>query len=96
MKILFIVLLSLISTFGYSKTVNDTIGIAQSEISKWIMDTSTKTPKYYCIYKNNLLTTSKTAYEKVKLCNKYGAKCALILIGNKKNKVFIPKKVILN
>ena len=96
MKILFIALLSLISTFGYSKTVNDTIGIAQSEISKWIMDTSAKTPKYYCIYKNNLLTTSKTTYEKVKLCNKYGAKCALLLIGNKKNKVFIPKKVILN
>ena len=96
MKILFIALLSLISTFGYSRTVNDTISIAQSEISKWIMDTSTKTHKYYCIYKNSLLTTSKTTYEKVKLCNKYGAKCALILIGNKKNKVFIPKKVILN
>ena len=96
MRQLIIVLLSLISTLSYSKTVNDTIGISQSKVTKWVVDTSAKTPKYYCIYKGNLLTTSKTTYEKVKLCNKYGAKCALILIGSKKNKAFIPKRITLN
>ena len=79
----------------------DTIGIDQSEISKWIEEPTTnskgnKVIKYYCLYKGFLLSTTKTTFEKVKLCNQYGARVALICIGKKVKGKFVPKRITLD
>lgn len=82
-------------------TPNDTIGINQSDVKKWVetevVNTKgNKVKKYYCIWKEQLVPTSKTVYEKAMLCNKFGAKCALILIGKKTKTGFSPKRIALN
>ena len=46
--------------------------------------------------KDELVNTSKNTYEKAKLCQQYGAKCALICIGKKQGNRFTPKRITLN
>lgn len=80
---------------------NDTIGINQLDVKKWIQAESVnakgaKTIKYYCIYKEELVNTSKNTYEKAMLCQKYGARCGLICIGKKQGNRFVPKRITLN
>lgn len=84
-----------------SKEKQDTIGINQNDISRWIEEpyvTNKGEEKmhYYAIYKGNLITVSKSVVEKVKLCSKYGAKCALAIVGSRKDGVFKPKRIIIN
>ena len=42
--------------------------------------------KYYILADGYLIPTSKTTYEKIKLCKKYNAKCPLYAIISKKTK----------
>ena len=85
-----------------SSAKNDTIGITQQEVSKWISEPyvnskGEKKVHYYAVWRGNLLTTSKTTIEKVTLCNKYNAKCALIVIGKRSaNGSFQPKRITTN
>lgn len=85
-----------------SSAKNDTIGVTQQEVSKWISEPyvnskGEKKVHYYAIWRGNLLTTSKTTIEKATLCNKYNAKCALIVVGKRSaSGVFQPKRITTN
>lgn len=75
----------------------DTIAVQQTDITKWIVEQTTTskgkpTTKYYCIYKGELVNTSKTVSERASLCKKHNAKCALILITSKSGR----KRIALN
>lgn len=75
----------------------DTIAVQQTDITKWIVEQTTTskgkpTTKYYCIYKDELVNTSKSVSERVSLCKKHNAKCALILITSKSGR----KRIALN
>lgn len=63
----------------------DTIAVDANAITKWIADTATTSRgnlsiKYYVLYKGELVNTNRTTMNNVKLCKKYGAKAALIMI----------------
>lgn len=63
----------------------DTIAVDNNAITKWIVDTTTTAKgnlsiKYYVLYKGELINTNRTTMNNVKLCKKYGAKSALIMI----------------
>lgn len=80
---------------------NDTISVNSMDVKKWVQAESTnakgaKVIKYYCIWKDELVNTSKNVYEKAKLCQQYGAKCSLICIGKKQGNRFTPKRIALN
>lgn len=80
-----------------SAATSDTIAVQQTDITKWIVEQTTTskgkpTTKYYCIYKDELVNTSKSVSERVSLCKKHNAKCALILITSKSGR----KRIALN
>ena len=80
-----------------SAATSDTIAVQQTDITKWIIEQTTTskgkpTTKYYCIYKDELVNTSKSVSERVSLCKKHNAKCALILITSKSGR----KRITLN
>lgn len=87
--------------FAAQPQKNDTISVNSMDVKKWVQAESTnakgaKVIKYYCIWKDELVNTSKNTYEKAKLCQQYGAKCALICIGKKQGNRFTPKRITLN
>ena len=101
LKTVLTTIMAVIALNASAATPNDTIGIDQRDVKKWVetevVNTKgVKTKKYYCIYKEQLVPTSKTVYEKAMLCNKFGAKCALILIGKKTKTGFSPRRIALN
>lgn len=80
-----------------SAATSDTIAVQQTDITKWIAEQTITskgkpTTKYYCIYKDELVNTSKSVSERVSLCKKHNAKCALILITSKSGR----KRIALN
>lgn len=96
--IMFVVMLTLATTTS-AKEANDTIVASQKDVTKWIQEPSVsssgkQTIHYYAIYKGQLLRTTKTSYEKAKLCTKYGARLPMYVIGQKKNGAFQPKRII--
>lgn len=100
-KSIFSLLFGMIALGCQAASPNDTIAINQMEIKKWIEHETTNTKgakviKYYCIYNGQLVPTSKNVCEKAKLCEKFGAKCALICIGKKVKGAFVPKRIALN
>lgn len=63
----------------------DTVAVDVNAVTKWIADTTTTAKgnlsiKYYVLYKGELVNTNRTTMNNVKLCKKYGAKAALIMI----------------
>lgn len=77
----------------------DTVAINQNAIAKLITDKGVSAKgkpytKYYALVGGELVATSKTVVEKIALCKKYGAKCALAAVRNKKTKSII--RIILN
>lgn len=85
MKRIFISLLVALSCSALFAAQADTTAIRQSDVTKWICDTTTtakgKTSiKYYAVYKGKLVSTSKTTFEAVKLCKKHNVQCALVYI----------------
>lgn len=105
MKKLFFLIIALsisMSSFAADKAKNDTIGIDQREVTRWIKEPyinskGKESVHYYAIWRGSLLTTSKTTIEKVNLCAKYGARCALIVIGQRQSDgSFKPKRITTN
>lgn len=99
-KILLIAMLALSMT-TFAKQENDTIPAHAHEVSRWIVKNTTNSngkavQKYYVIWRGELLTTNKTTYEKAQLCKEFGVKCALIVVGQKVNGTFKPKRICLN
>ena len=77
----------------------DTISISQTQITKIVTDTGVssngkKYTKYYAIVNGELVSISKAVVEKINLCKKYGAKCAIAGVRNKKTKSLT--RIILN
>lgn len=86
---------------SYAAQPNDTVSVDQADVKRWVQSETTnakgaKVTKYYCIWKDELVSTSKNVYEKAMLCKQYGAKCALICIGKKSKGKFSPKRIALN
>ena len=77
----------------------DTISISQTQITKIVKDTGVSSngkqyTKYYAIVNGELVSISKSVVEKINLCKKYGAKCAIAGVRNKKTKSLT--RIILN
>lgn len=77
----------------------DTVAINQNAIVQLITDKGVtangkERTKYYALINGELVSTSKTAVDKIALCKRYGAKCALAAVRNKKTKSLI--RIILN
>lgn len=53
-----------------------------------------KYTKYYAIVNGELVSVSKSVVEKINLCKKFGAKCALAVVRNKKTHTL--QRIILN
>lgn len=86
-------------TMSAAAIEKDTIAINQNAIAKLITDKGVSAKgkeytKYYAIINGELISTSKTVVDKIQLCKKYGAKCALAAVRNKKTKSLI--RIILN
>lgn len=63
----------------------DTVAVDNNAITKWIVDSTTNSKggisvKYYVLYKGELINTNRTTMNNAKLCKKYNAKLALIMI----------------
>lgn len=90
-KIIISIIVAFIATISSYAATADTTAIKSSDISKWITEEYTnskgnKSYRYYCIYKDELVSTNKTTYNKVELTNKYACKITLYLIDNKGKK----------
>lgn len=92
-------ILLLAFTMSAAAIEKDTVAINQNAIAKLITDKGVSAKgkeytKYYALINGELISTSKTVVEKIALCKKYGAKCALAAVRNKKTKSLI--RIILN
>lgn len=99
MKKLITILLMMVIAISANAIEKDTISISQTQITKIVTDTGVSSKgkqytKYYVIVNGELVSISKTVVEKINLCKKYGAKCALAGVRNKKTKSLT--RIILN
>ena len=86
-KFIFIILL-FVSCAVYA---NDTIRVDNTKIREVIEHKTTNskgnpTIKYYFVYDNELISTSKTVVDKYKLSKQYKVNCSLAIIVRGKNK----------
>lgn len=99
MKKFIIILLMIVVAISANAIEKDTIGISQTQITKIVTDTGVSSngkqyTKYYAIVNGELVSISKAVVEKINLCKKYGAKCAIAGVRNKKTKSLT--RIILN
>lgn len=86
-KIIFILML-FVSCVMYA---NDTIRIDNTKIREVVEHKTTNskgnpTVKYYIVYNDELISTSKTVVDKINLSKRYRTKCSLCVIVRGKNK----------
>lgn len=99
MKKFIIILLMIVVAISANAIEKDTISISQTQIIKIVTDTGVSSngkqyTKYYAIVNGELVSISKAVVEKINLCKKYGAKCAIAGVRNKKTKSLT--RIILN
>lgn len=99
MKKFIIILLMIVVAISANAIEKDTISISQTQITKIVTDTGVSSngkhyTKYYAIVNGELVSISKSVVEKINLCKKYGAKCAIAGVRNKKTKSLT--RIILN
>lgn len=99
MKKFIIILLMIVVAISANAIEKDTISISQTQITKIVTDTGVSSngkqyTKYYAIVNGELVSISKAVVEKINLCKKYGAKCAIAVVRNKKTKSLT--RIILN
>ena len=99
MKKFIIILLMIVVAISANAIEKDTISISQTQITKIVTDTGDSSngkqyTKYYAIVNGELVSISKSVVEKINLCKKYGAKCAIAGVRNKKTKSLT--RIILN
>lgn len=98
-KFITMMLMMVMVAISANATEKDTISISQTQITKIVTDTGVSNKgkqytKYYAIVNGELVNISKSVVEKINLCKKYGAKCALAGVRNKKTKSLT--RIILN
>ena len=94
-----IILLMIVVAISANAIEKDTISISQTQITKIVTDTGVSSngkqyTKYYAIVNGELVSISKAVVDKINLCKKYGAKCAIAGVRNKKTKSLT--RIILN
>lgn len=99
MKKFIIILLMIVVAISANAIEKDTISISQTQITKIVTDTGVSSngkqyTKYYAIVNGELVSISKAVVEKINLCKKYGTKCAIAGVRNKKTKSLT--RIILN
>ena len=99
MKKFIIIFLMIVVAISANAIEKDTISISQTQITKIVTDTGVSSngkqyTKYYAIVNGELVSISKAVVEKINLCKKYGAKCAIAGVRNKKTKSLT--RIILN
>lgn len=99
MKKFIIILLMIVVAISANAIEKDTISISQTQITKIVTYTGVSSngkqyTKYYAIVNGELVSISKSVVEKINLCKKYGAKCAIAGVRNKKTKSLT--RIILN
>ena len=99
MKKFIIILLMIVVAISANAIEKDTISISQTQITKIVTDTGVSSngkqyTKYYAIVNGELVSISKSVVEKINICKKYGAKCAIAGVRNKKTKSLT--RIILN
>lgn len=99
MKKFIIILLMIVVAISANAIEKDTISISQTQITKIVTDTGVSSngkqyTKYYAIVNGELVSISKAVVEKINLCKKYGVKCAIAGVRNKKTKSLT--RIILN
>lgn len=99
MKKFIIILLMIVVAISANAIEKDTISISQTQITKIVTDTGVSSngkqyTKYYAIVNGELVSISKAVVEKINLCKKYGAKCAIAGVRNKKTKSLT--RIIIN
>lgn len=99
MKKFIIILMMIVVAISANAIEKDTISISQTQITKIVTDTGVSSngkqyTKYYAIVNGELVSISKAVVEKINLCKKYGAKCAIAGVRNKKTKSLT--RIILN
>lgn len=98
-KFIIILLMIVVVAISANAIEKDTISISQTQITKIVTDTGVSSngkqyTKYYAIVNGELVSISKAVVEKINLCKKYGAKCAIAGVRNKKTKSLT--RIILN
>ena len=93
-----VLVVAAISAYAADEVKNDTIPVNNSEIVKIVEDESVnskgnKVTKFYFLYAGELIQTSRHVVESYNLCKKHNAKCALVIVLNKKTN---RKRIILN
>lgn len=91
-------LIGSISAHAESEVKNDTVAVVNTKIQRMVQDETInskgkKVVKHYVLYGNELVQTSKSVVEAYNLCKKYNAKCALIMVINRKTN---KKRIILD
>lgn len=77
---------------------NDTISVNSDKIERVVEHKTTNSKgkevtKYYMLYEQELIPAAKTTVEAYNLAKQYGARCALVLVVNKKTN---RKRIIKN
>lgn len=93
-KILFIIVVTLVSVVATAAEKADTIPVLNNKITKVVEHQTTNSKgnpatKYYFVYDGELINTNKTTVEKYNLAKQYGAKTTLALIRKGKSKRII-------
>ena len=98
-KIIITIAIAAAQLAAAAATDKDTVSIDMNKIERIVKNETTTakgkpTVKYYSIVGGTLVTTSKTVAEKIELCKKFHAKCALSAVRNRKTKAVI--RIILD
>lgn len=86
-------------TEATAATEKDTVSISMNKVEKIVKDETINTKgkpatKYYAIVDGMLVSTSKSVADKVEICRRFKAKCALAAVRNKKTKAIL--RIILD
>lgn len=81
----------------FAEVKNDTLSVDNTKVRELIADETTNSKgkpvtKYYFLYDEELISTSKGVAEKYNLSKKHGAKCPLSIVVNRKSN---RKRIIL-
>ena len=85
------------SMSAFAEVKNDTLSGDNTKVRELIADETTNSKgkpvtKYYFLYDDELISTSKSVAEKYNLCKRHGAKCLLSIVVNRKSN---RKRIIL-
>lgn len=96
-RFVIVVLLLAGSMSAFAEVKNDTLSVDNAKVRELIADETANSKgksvtKYYFLYEDELISTSKSVAERYNLCKRHGAKCRLSIVVNRKSN---RKRIIL-